>query len=429
MHTKSRAQDSGLRLLARIDKMRDDPETDLDLIQMRRKELVETIDSEWSAPVLLAAWDSLRSESREESAVRPHIKNALELLLHSSSTGPKRSLSELASLVSACWLLQEETTRSAAPHWSYGEVLVEISGQNLTTAKDAEGIVKNGLLETIQSIASILTYKTNPSSVLPRNLFPHLALMPATGEARQIWRSLYLRLSLIIHTSNGTVEPGIQPISDYFTSQIYSPTDVSDIFNIKDAETLLLPPGGDMAAYPVVQGAGTLWTSSYLLLDSIAPWLLQAIEKSKRLRKRVISQAFEDLVVEILRTSGFEAGPVTDKGVWCFGSAKKRIGDPEDLAGEIDVLAIRDSDVFLLECKSIYSMGRFNNIAEKLAPSTYEWRSLLNRKRSWIEKTLNRKVDLSLIVVEGLIYYSSQEAEADPPLVPIEAFKDLIENN
>ncbi|MEI3847066.1 MULTISPECIES: hypothetical protein [unclassified Microbacterium] len=425
-HVGRRAQLDAAGLSTLLDKMRDDHE--IDEIRLRAKfgELAAEIDSEWASIVLLAFWNSLRAPG---DAVRPHVKRALELLQRKPGTGRSRALTDLAELVSSCWLRHEADAQDLAALWTSTEpdraVTIQISGARLPTAGDARALVSD-LSRSIMAIAEIVSHRTDPGDVLPAARFPHLSRLPATGEAEPIWLALYLRLSLIIRLAPW--DPELAPISEQFSTQIYSETGQSRVLGYPEARTLLINSDEEVAAYPVIDSAGACWTSSYLLADSLAPWLLSAIQRTD-LRERVISQPFEDKVVEHLRAHGFTAGPVDRSGTWTTQTGREHLPLGAQLPGQIDVLAIRGDALFVLECKSIFSMGKIRNIAEKLGPDSHEWRTRLRRKRDWCERSLGRDVDLAMIVIEGIdTYMSERELEVETPLVTFDLLSEMLES-
>ena len=247
-----------------------------------------------------------------------------------------------------------------------------------------------------------------------------------TGEGHAIWLALYLRLSLIVHVLRPPSKPQIEPILEGFYTQIYNEIGESTVLGYPEVRSLLLWHEGEIAAHPVVESAGSLWTSPYLLMDSLAPWLLREIQRTT-LREQVISQPFEDNVVQLLRDHGFKAGPVNERGTWTTQEGTEHLHCDEPLPGQIDVLAVRDDGVFVLECKSIFSMGALRNIAEKLGPNSHDWRGKLRRKRDWATNALQRRVDLSMVIVEGIsTYVSEHELEADVPLITEDMLADLL---
>lgn len=425
-HVGKRARRNAIELSIVLDKMRDNEALDEDRLRAKSVELAAGIDSDWASIVLLAFWNSLRGP---KEIVRPHVKRALELLQQRSRTGSSRALTDVAELISSCWLSHEADAMELAPIWTSTvpdqTVTILISGSSLPTAIDAVSLMSD-ISRSIAAIAEVISNKTDPGELFPANRFPHLSKLPATGEAGPIWLALYLRISLIIRLA--PFEPELAPISETFSTQIYSELGSSSVLGYPEIRSLLLNHEEEIAAYPVVDSVGVCWSSSYLLADSIAPWLLAEIQRTS-LRERVISQPFEDKVVELLRVHGFKAGSVDDNGTWTTQAGKERLHCDERLPGQIDVLATRDDTVFVLECKSIFSMGRIRNIAEKLGPDSHDWRTKLDKKRGWSEKALGLEVDLSMIIVEGIEVYASElESEVEIPLVTFELLSAMLDS-
>lgn len=424
-HVGTRARRTAIELAVALDKMRDDEEFDGNSPWGEPSELAAGIDSDWASIVLLAYWNSLREPTEP---VRPHAKRALGLLRSTSDTGSSRALNDVAQLIATCWLSHEANAIELAPIWESKDsdqaVSILISGSSLPTAIDAVSLMSNPH-SSLLAIAEIISRKTDPESLFTTEEFPHLSQLPAAGEAGPIWLGLYLRISLIIHLA--PLEPDLAPISEQFSTQFYSELGGSRALGYPEIRSMLLNLDEDIAAYPVVESAGVCWSSAYLLADSIAPWLLSAIQLTN-LREQAISQPFEDKVVQLMRAHGFKAGSVDDKGTWSTQSGKERLHCGERLPGQIDVLATRDDAVFVLECKSIFSMGKIRNIAEKLGLDGHDWRTRLGKKRDWSRKVLEREIDLSMIVVEGIeIYASERELTVEIPLLTFESLSEVLD--
>jgi len=420
-----RARRDAVQLLSVLDKMRDDEEFDEGRVRAASAELASKIDSDWASIVLLALWNTLREP---EEAVRPHVKRALELLNKTSAVGSSRALTDVAELISSCWLTHEAGMIELAPFWESAEpartVKLVISGHGLPTAVDAQTLMSDPG-RSLAAIAEVLLHDADPAELFPPENFPHLSQLPASGEAISIWEALFLRVSVIMRLV--PFEPDLAPLSEQFSIQIHSESGKSRVLAFPEIRSLLINHEEDITAYPVVELSGVFWSSSHLLADSLAPWLLAAIQRTK-LRERVISQPFEDKVVELLRAHGFKAGSVDEKGTWRTQVGQERLYGEEDLPGQIDVLASRHDSLFVLECKSIFSMGRIRNIAEKLGPETHDWRGKLQKKRDWSKRALGREVDLSMIIIEGVdVYASEAEAEAEIPLVTFEFLSGLLD--
>lgn len=239
-------------------------------------------------------------------------------------------------------------------------------------------------------------------------------------------------------------EDGIVMIPDGSSFQLALEGGEFIVFQKEEVESCLsLRKGSGPTAYPVVRSGGRLWTSRWLLMDSIAPWLCEKIEEDKGLRQVAISQPFEDEVVEMFRDHGFEAGPVNDKGVWITGDGESRrhhLSD-ERIPGQIDVLAEDKTrkQFILMECKSMYPMAKTTGIAEKLRLEYrvddsgqpefvgFEWRNKLRAKQEWVERALGMKCDFTAIVVEGVGYVSDSETETDIPLITKDILGKMLE--
>lgn len=423
---RERARRSSDNTLAILERQRIDEDSPQVILREDLADLAGTLDREWASLVLLSLWDTRRDPG---DPVRPHVKRALDLLASTDGEGRSRAASDLAKLISSCWLNHEQQSQNLAPIWASDapgrEVHIRITGSSLPTATDAQQLVR-GLLQSIGSVAEIIAHKTDPGELFPASEFPHLSRIPISGEGWPIWLGLHLRLSLILRLAQNASEPHLEPIPRGFSVQLYSETGQSITMGPQDILTQLLSGVGDITARPIIEYEGRHWTSTYLLMDSIAPWLLEAIEHST-LREEVISQSFEDKVIHLLRESGFKAGSVNLKGTWETQDGQEHLGSAPPIPGQIDVLAVRRDGLFVLECKSIYAMGNIRNISEKLGAPTHEWRGRLRKKRDWVAGKLGREVDLTMVVTEGIEEYAAEsEAETDVALVTYEILRELL---
>lgn len=456
----ARARRSAADLLDRIDRIwtgkthldgLEDPGT-IDEVRRRKTELADGIDEEWANLVLLALWDSRRGEKDE---IRAHAKDALRLLAAKNTHGSSRSLDDLARLVSLCLMEHEYRSEEIGGNWRSDEpggyVVIDISGADLPTAVDARELFVarapfDDFEKNLKSMCRVVSLGVDPAGLFSAERFPHLSKIPAKGAGKRIWRELLLRLWVLMGLSMPDLsgEDGIVMIPDGSSFQLALEGGEFIVFQKEEVESCLsLRKGSGPTAYPVVRSGGRLWTSRWLLMDSIAPWLCEKIEEDKGLRQVAISQPFEDEVVEMFRDHGFEAGPVNDKGVWVTGDGESRrhhLSD-ERIPGQIDVLAEDKTrkQFILMECKSMYPMAKITGIAEKLRLEYrvddsgqpefvgFEWRNKLRAKREWVERALGMKCDFTAIVVEGVGYVSDSETETDIPLITKDILGKMLE--
>ena len=89
----------------------------------------------------------------------------------------------------------------------------------------------------------------------------------------------------------------------------------------------------------------------------------------------------------------------------------------------------------LIECKSIYTLGRINNIREKLAES-YKWRSNARKKLAWLREALaawlqcnadSIQID-ACIVIEGVTQTDLiRETDTDIPLIDFSILQNALD--
>ena len=334
-------------------------------------ELSSAIDSEWASLVLLSLWDGLRSTNDYN---RPHVKAALKELLQSPIPGNSRSLEDLALLIDLCDVEKRQVLKNIAEMWDVtGEQHARfmISGDSLPTTTDARSLARN-FKNSIHSISGILSGQSSPHDLFPSQNFPHLSMLPNTGHGREVWKEIQIRLALVLRFYEASMDDQLGAVPKSSKIQLHSSVDQARFIDSDTIESTVININEEITNYPVVEQHGAYWSSPWLLLDSLAPWLLQKFQQSD-FRQKIVSQVFEDKVVDLFRECGFEAGPVSEKGVWKTQFGAKPLGDAEEMPGEIDVLALRWDAFFLIECKPIYSMGEPRNIAEKIGTLDNEW--------------------------------------------------------
>lgn len=400
----------------------DDPEA-TDYAQ----QIAATLDHDWATLVLLSLWDSLRGEDQPD---RPAVKRALGVLLGGGvGQGSSRGIDRLASLIRLCQRDYESELEELVAPWdphSQQGLVFGIYGADLPTAKDSKALVA-GLAESVTGVARVLLGHGTPADFFPESKFPHLSRLPGADELPGLWRGLHVRLGIMQRSALPWDGTQIMPVSKGFATQLGDELGHFISFTPEDIDTHMASHKRDIAASPFVKSQGHYWTSTFLLMDSLAPWLLEQVQGTS-FREHVISQAFEDKVVTLLRDYGFTAGSVNDKGTWITHDGPMPLGAAQPPPGQIDVLATGSRGILMAECKSIYSLGVPKNIAEKLSPEDVSgWRAKLAEKRKWVERALNDEVQLAAVVVEGVSEYLSMfELSEDVPIFTFSTFADHI---
>ena len=119
--------------------------------------------------------------------------------------------------------------------------------------------------------------------------------------------------------------------------------------------------------------------------------------------KNAFSAPFEDLVIAYFRELGFEAGHVTEEGVWKVQASDiiLKVGSDIRLYGEIDALAYnpRLNFAILAECKvlnDVRDYRSYKNIIAKLVDDSEGFQCKLLEKSKWVNKALSNKYNLVL---------------------------------
>lgn len=173
----------------------------------------------------------------------------------------------------------------------------------------------------------------------------------------------------------------------------------------------------ELVCSPVARVDAGYITSSALLLDSLAPLILRWLHENGHWRV-VVSDPFEDRVVDLFRQAGLASGTVSEAGWWRLspndqeqGDLQQRIRACGPTPGEIDALVLVGHVLVVIECKSVYSLGRPRNVAGKLSDEDIEgWRSTVRKKVSWLTEATGYEVQ-GTIVVEGVEIYDSSESD------------------
>jgi hypothetical protein len=187
-----------------------------------------------------------------------------------------------------------------------------------------------------------------------------------------------------------------------------------------------------------------LITDRSLLLDSTTSFLERALVpdggppdvalRSSCFRK-LLSEPFEQEVVEVFRSHGFRAGTVTDDGGWYVPhriNLSEVAGPPP---GEIDVFAVHPRGFAIIaECKVLAlptEWSRVRNLATKLGIEDSEgFRSKLRTKLTWLaalDETTVGYLDgapLGIIVLDR--YLPGLPEEGPELVVPLDVLDDAI---
>jgi hypothetical protein len=303
-------------------------------------------------------------------------------------------------------------------------VSLRSSGSTLQLAADA---VELGWSPNLAALARVVD-GADPKIELSQ--LPHLKAVPTGARYQRLWRGLYLRYAVMrsVIRFNGNIDAGtIATLPRRFFSQtmfVGGESPASVIFTSDDIRDLLVAsrlsgkPGQDdreLTAYPLHPAGIGYVTSQALIVDSIAPWLQQTILELD-LWSPVVSEPFEQAMLNVLRRHGFVAGGVDEGGHWDLPEALAHYPPEvqtiaESLArhggspGEIDALGWHEEfgQLVLLECKSINSIGNLQSVASTLSAADAQgWRSKLGKKAEWIASACGVDPVLSCVVLEGI---------------------------
>lgn len=416
--------------------------------------LCAKLDRNWAIVVLIEAWSlslSECSEATNASEWRPAIKNAIAILQKSTIEGEAKSVEKLKELVYSSY------SQLAS---SIDEVyfVATQNGSDIPTTQDIKYLLAAGFHNAPNMIGRAIDSPINSvvEELFPSSEAPHLNRLPFKKEGIDILRQLAARIFVALHGAAKDPEDAYELflLDDNYFSQVYDGDQLILSFTYDQlADTVTKranDSNGEITANPFFVVGNSICSSCALIIDSLAPWLLSAIQNSVSLRQEVISNVFEEKVLRALLSSGFSGGTVEESGSWRVYNASEAASElelkssPIELhnlsegfrkpPGEIDILAITGDSLLMIECKSLFTLGNMRNIKEKLDHES-PWRSNAKNKIVWLQDALAAKglpsdFNESLyafIVIEGVNYLDETgEPGIDIPLINFATFQHLI---
>lgn len=421
--------------------------------------LCSKLDHNWALGVLIETWAmSLWNNNNEAFNStdivnwRAAIKTTISVLQKNTVRGGAQSIKQLKELIE---VVHVELVFPLVDN----EISISQHGSNIPTAQDIKYLNNVGWRDTISRIVRLLDEPSEAviNKVFPKSKTPHLNKLPLNEEGFEILEQLAARAAILLNGAI-TTYPNLHrlfSISERSFSQIYRDDQLISSFTYAQLVNILTErrndSNGELTANPFFMIDGHVCTSPVLILDSLAPWLLSEIENSETLRQITISNVFEDKVLEAVHSVGILANTVEDSGSWKVYNEAVYVPETNswtykkasiDLSkyytkppGEIDIVAISGDSYMLIECKSIYTLGRINNIREKLAES-YKWRSNARKKLIWLREALaawsqcdadDIQID-AFIVIEGVEHMDIiSEIDTDIPLINFSMFQSMLD--
>jgi hypothetical protein len=172
---------------------------------------------------------------------------------------------------------------------------------------------------------------------------------------------------------------------------------------------------------------GDFATSAALIGDSINLFIEDSIlgyssredraKLPKEVFKRAVSEPFEEEIIDEMVERGFEAGHVSEIGIWNkkwldeHGIKEENENlrfDDTKLFGEVDTFAFYPNGdlAILIECKVLNDyrdLRSFKNLVGKLKEETEGFRKKVNKKAEWLEKALEAKYERKIRVLKVLL--------------------------
>ena len=387
----------------------------------RVSDAASVLDSRYATEVLAAAWSYSLSESSSTRSIRPALKLGL-IEISRVPTGTSRSSKDLARLVRAAADEHERRLNALGEAFVHGSVgnAVEfvVAGEWLQSSPFANAL--------FTSYTDALTFLAAKAAGEPFALHPIVdvnewaARIDRSPGSAELWRDLFLRAVLLVtvarqypSSASDLYRACILPRNIYTQSFFEGFFTGSMIFSEGEIRNLLCYTSAsgdndvDLVSRPVFDVGDGYVTSSALLLDSIAPRILQWVFNNGGWQE-VVTRPFESSVIELVRRAGFQAGPVLDSGSWHPGDGAGDIGrslqaQGSKCPGEIDVLATDGHELMLLECKSLYPFANPRNAVGRVSDGAINrWITNSERKVEWLESATGLRVRLAAIVVEGV---------------------------
>ena len=420
--------------------------------------LCSKLDHDWALSTLIETWAiSVWNNNETLNAAnvanwRASIKATIGVVQSNTVEGEAQSIERLKELIA---LVHVELV---LPLIEDGADISQ-HGSNIPTTQDIKYLNCVGWRYSLSGITRLLDEpsESTVNKVFPKSKAPHLNRLPLTEEGCEILKQLAARAAVFLYggTVTGPDMHRLFSISGRSFSQFYCDDRLISSFTYTQLVDILTDrrndSDGELTANPFFIIDGHICTSPVLILDSLAPWLLSEVENSESLRQIVISNVFEDKVLEAVRSAGIRANTIEDSGSWKIYSDPVYVPETNswtykeasiDLAkyytkppGEIDIVAFNGDSYMLIECKSIYTLGRINNIREKLAES-YKWRSNARKKLAWLREALaawlqcnadSIQID-ACIVIEGVTQTDLiRETDTDVPLIDFSILQNALD--
>lgn len=411
-------------------------------------EAVGDLDPQYATEVLTAAWSlSLCAVDPQLAALRPSVKRLLAEISNVAN-GTSRSAGALADALQ----LAQDTHEDALDlvngvvdeRLSGRGIHFEVSGQRLQSTQFARDLHGSGYEEALRFLAGKAA--GGPFAlhkIVAVNEFA--ARIDEVPGSQKLWRSLFLRTVLLVTIARqyprlarvperACILPrGLwtQSFFDGFFkgSMVFDQDEIGELlcFNPNSGNS-----DADIVTRPVFDVGDGFVTSSALLLDSIAPLVLQWTYENGAWQQ-VISRPFEDSVVKLVGGKGFQVGPVSEAGFWspqgpAGGLGKSLALNGSRCPGEMDVLASDGVALMLLECKSVYPFANPRNTAGRV--SQHEdidgWIRNAEDKVAWLEEASGMRVELAAIVVEGIRFLDTNQRGRRVVVTDIESLSSVL---
>ncbi len=429
--------------------------------------LAKTIQPDWAIPILVGAisrmyYDDMQGYKEYGPIFKRAIAHVWKAGFSSNSTSicdaSKKNIDSLVALLkisyttevangfSPFFFLCEDFNMSIDKGYirfdskfddevSLFKYLISGRGRRLRIAEKNDSVMHNP--EYLVALQNVLDGK-NPSEI---ELFKKTFYEKIPGiddeNCLKFWQTLFFRAwfySCLISEDSEELNSAVCLFHEFSTSipeGYYTQDIVSDTFWNKQWIN-----GQHVSKYsqliverPILRMSeqGDFATSAALIGDSINLFIEDSIlgyssredraKLPKEVFKRAVSEPFEEEIIDEMVERGFEAGHVSEIGIWNkkwldeHGIKEENENlrfDDTKLFGEVDTFAFYPNGdlAILIECKVLNDyrdLRSFKNLVGKLKEETEGFRKKVNKKAEWLEKALEAKYERKIRVLKVLL--------------------------
>lgn len=421
----------------------------IDKIQVEVRAKANTIQPDWSIPMILEAIGRLYyGKHREQQKYGTIFKRALVYLwnVNTNAFSDKKNLEGILEVLRLCYVLEtlygfrrfflvaEEFSfevKNGYCYWNeeFTPMIYEFAelnhgrGKRMRIAEVNSKLMNEKPGEFYEALLSVLAGIDPKDVAVFQGTFYQEIPGISNAECKKFWQSIFLRYALYTATAlkesaemgdDAELEPSVTLFPEFgvmlpeglFTQEIVqyvfwnrawveSQSDERYGNLIAERPILRITPMGDFATCSVLIGdsINSFIEGQILNYTSRSP----KINLPRSVFKNAISEPFEDKVINGLRQLGFLTGHVSEEGIWGTQEGAINLNWPsaEKLYGEVDALAYNPvlNFAILVECKvlnDVRDYKSYKNIIAKLVDDSEGFQAKLLSKSEWVNKALSQ---------------------------------------